>query len=481
MRFVPGIRTKLFGWYFVFLLIFYGTLLALYLNIHQMMEITEKIVNRQYRISSAAKKMGESLLNMEEAEKKFLLLKNKEYLERFLLEKTEFESNLANILQMLPDEKQPSPWRKLAENYQQVMKKTGEFDIAAPPEGIWLSEASINHWIDMISSAKAANEEQIVLNNVDLNRRGQAAVKNGMIGLALSTLVGLVWSLFLVYSTIRPLRILARGIRAVSSGQLGKPISINSRDEFGEVSRAFNEMALRLQEEEDMRADFISMLSHEIRTPLTSIRESVNMIAEEVMGSINDRQRKFLKIASSEIGRISDLLNHLMQVTRLESHAIKIEPRAVAPLPLITGCIERIQPAAALKKIRIKLAAPPELTDIIGDPKALQQTLLNLLGNAVKFCKNEGWVEIRTQENNNGSLKVCIADNGPGISSDEQKLIFNKYYRGRHFRNQMDGVGLGLSITKLIVEAHGGRLWVDSHIGEGSTFCFTLPTEKKRH
>ncbi len=475
MRFAPGIRAKLFGWYFVFLLIFYGTILALYLNIHRMMAVTEKIVNTQYRISSAAKKMSESLLNMEEAEKKFLLLKKKEYLERFLLEKTEFESNLENILQLLPEGKSPSPWHKLARNYRQVMAKAEPLDMAAPPETLWLPEAAINRWIDMISSAKAGNEEQIVLNNVELNRRGQAAVKTGMIGLALSTLVGLVWSLFLVYSTIRPLRTLTRGIRSISSGQLGRPISITSRDEFGEVARAFNEMARRLQEEESMRADFISMLSHEIRTPLTSIRESVNMIAEEVMGSINDRQRKFLKIASSEIGRISDLLNHLMQVTRLESHAIKIDLRAVAPLPWISGCIEQIKPAAAQKEIRVSLDAPPQLPEITGDPKALQQTLLNLLGNAVKFCQNGGAIEVRARIMVDGGLEVCVADNGPGISEDEQQLIFNKYYRGAHFRNQMDGVGLGLSITKMIVEAHGGKLWVSSRVGHGSTFCFTLP------
>ncbi len=475
MRFAPGIRAKLFGWYFVFLLIFYGTILALYLNIHRMMEVTEKIVNTQYRISSAAKKMSESLLNMEEAEKKYLLLKKKEYLERFQLEKSEFESNLENILQTLPDGKPPSTWQKLAQSYREMMEKTGELNLENPPRTMWLPEATINRWIDMITSAKAGNEEQIVLNNVELNRRGQAAVKTGMIGLALSTLVGLVWSLFLVYSTIRPLRILTRGIRSVSSGHLGRPISISSRDEFGEVARAFNEMARRLQEEENMRADFISMLSHEIRTPLTSIRESVNMIAEEVMGSINDRQRKFLKIASSEIGRISDLLNHLMQVTRLESHAIKIDLRSVAPLPLISGCIERIKPAAAQKEIRVRLAAPPQLPKITGDPEALQQTLLNLLGNAVKFCQNGGAIEVRVQQITNGGIEICVVDNGPGISEDEQKLIFNKYYRGASFRNQMDGVGLGLSITKIMVEAHGGTLWVKSRVGRGSAFCFTLP------
>ena len=135
----------------------------------------------------------------------------------------------------------------------------------------------------------------------------------------------------------RPVRELRRGIKSLSRSGLTEPIRIYSNDEFGELAGAFNDMAARLIEEERMRSDFISMLSHEIRTPLTSIRESVNLIVEEVMGNINEKQRRFLEIASKEIERITTLLNHLMQISRLEAGAVEIHPRPIDPLNLCRG------------------------------------------------------------------------------------------------------------------------------------------------
>lgn len=477
MKLSFGIRGKLFFWYFLFLLIFYGTILALYFDIHQIMRISESIVNQHYRIVSIAKKMGENLLSMEEHEKKYKLLRKKEYLQLFLTAKNDFENSLREITSLVPTkEKSSGPWWRIAQSYRKVVSQLPELENSPPPEKSWIPESAINRWIDILRRARADTEEKIVTANIQLNRRGRAAVRNGLAGLALSTLVGLVWSLFFAYSTIRPLKSLIHGIRSISSGRSSRPIAIRAKDEFGEVARAFNEMAQRLHEEEHMRADFISMLSHEIRTPLTSIRESVNMIAEEVMGDINDRQRKFLQIASSEIGRISELLNHLMQVTRLESQVIQIDPRPFSPFPMLAKSIERIRPAAVAKRIQIRMLAPRKLPPVAGDSKYLQQVLLNLLGNAVKFSNRNGRIELRAEpDSDKKNLKICVYDNGPGIPENEQKLIFTKYYRAKDIRDQMDGVGLGLNIAKHIVEAHHGSIWVKSIPGKGSIFCFTVP------
>jgi signal transduction histidine kinase len=242
------------------------------------------------------------------------------------------------------------------------------------------------------------------------------------------------------------------------------------------LAGAFNEMALRLKEEEQMRSDFISMLSHEIRTPLTSIRESVNMIAEEVMGTINERQRKFLEIASSEIGRIGKLLNHLMQVSRLGAGAIKIRPLSVETSAFVSKCIDGLISSAEAKSIKIEREIPAAIPRVRGDPEHLQQVFVNLLGNAIKFSPRGSKVSVRIEANKRApDIGFFVSDNGPGIQEEEQSLIFNKYYQARRVRSHMDGVGLGLHITKQIVEAHGGKLWVKSEIGKGSTFAFTLP------
>ena len=225
-----------------------------------------------------------------------------------------------------------------------------------------------------------------------------------------------------------------------------------------------------------MRSDFISMLSHEIRTPLTSIRESVNLIEEGIMGNINDKQRKFLEIANLEIGRVCELLNRLMQVFRMESGVLKIYPRPVDPLCLLTTCLDQIAPSAEAKGTALESQIPPELPQVMGDSKQLPQVLLNILGNAVKFSPPDSKVVVRLESaQDRNKLNFSVSDNGPGIPEEEQSFIFNKYYRAKGVREHMDGVGLGLSISKRIIEAHGGSVWVTSRMGEGSTFGFSLP------
>jgi signal transduction histidine kinase len=231
-----------------------------------------------------------------------------------------------------------------------------------------------------------------------------------------------------------------------------------------------------------MRSDFISMLSHEIRTPLTSIRESVNLIAEEVMGDINEKQRRFLLIASTELERITSLLNHLMQISRLEAGAVEIHLRLIDLYEFVEGTISRLIPAAEAKDISIHSEIAPEISNFYCDPDNLQQVLLNLLGNAIKFSPHgsEILISVRREDSAKAPLLVfSVTDGGPGIPDAEQALVFHKYYRAPGVRDHVDGVGLGLSISKHIVEAHGGEIGVRSEPGEGSTFSFTLPLHPK--
>lgn len=477
MKLTYGITDKLFVWFFIIVLIFSGTILVFYIDLQQIVKISANIVNKNNEISSVSKKMIETLFSMIENEKKFRLLGKDEYLNYFTSAKKDFEGQLLTILRMETRGMVVSDhWKEIYKSYRKLPLKMGDLKKAQPSEVTWISENMINEWIEKITIARAENEYEVYLATVELNRRGQTSARNGMIGLGISSLVGLLGIIFLAYSTVRPLRELLRGIRSISQERPSEPIHISSKDEFGELAGAFNEMAVRLKEEEQMRSDFISMLSHEIRTPLTSIGESVNMIIEEVMGPINDRQRKFLEIASSELERIGNLLNHLMQVSRLASDAIKIRPRAVETAAFVTECIYSLTPAAETKGITIVTEIPHGIPDVTGDPEHLKQIFVNILGNAIKFSPTGSQVRVRVKEDeDNTSLKFLVSDNGPGIQEEEQSLIFNKYYQARTIRGHMDGVGLGLHISKHIVEAHGGRLWVKSKIGQGSNFGFTLP------
>lgn len=480
-----GITGKLLVWFLVIIAIFYGTILVLYINVQQVVGLSGSIVAKNYAIASGTKKMMESLVRMEENKQKYQLLGKTDYLAFFNEAQHIFQENLSQVTRLTAMGHEISDvWRGISHDYgtypdaaEVSAYLADEINDPDTVNTFWIPESVVNDWIGKISKERLKNEQEIEQATRELNRKGRLSAKNGLIGLAVSSLVGLLGIFYLAYSMIRPLRELMEGIRKISSDRLSTPLEIRSQDEFGELAHAFNEMSDRLRKEERMRSDFISMLSHEIRTPLTSIRESVNMIREEVMGPINSRQEKFLGIAGSEISRIADLLSHLMQASRLEPGLLTMKLEPIDPHTFVSECTNSIRLAAEAKKIELIIQVPPRLPQIVGDHKQLQQAMLNYLSNAVKFSEPDSRVTIgvRTHRLKN-RLSIFVTDNGPGILDDDLAFLFNKYYRGQRERERLEGVGLGLSIVKNIVESHHGTVWVNSQVGRGSTFGFTLPS-----
>jgi signal transduction histidine kinase len=455
----------------------------LYINVHKMMKISENIVNKNHTIASASKKMVEHLLSMEENEKKYFVLKKSDYLDNFFSAQNEFEKNLQDILQIgARGEKNSQIWYQLYDQYLLNALNPNDLLRIEQSKDLWISESEINSWLDIISSARLENEIEMEQANTELNRRGILTVQTGLAGLGVSILVGLFGGMMLSHSMVRPMGELLKGIRSISRDRPIDPIKINSSDELGELASSFNEMAMRLKEEQRMRSDFISMLSHEIRTPLTSIRESINLINEGIMGNVNERQKRFLEIAGFEMGRVSELLNRIMQVSYLESGALEIQTESIQVSKFINACVDQMRPSLEAKEIAIEIGIDPHLFNTMGDPKFIQQVFVNLIGNAIKFSPPESTIEVTaTFHQNQNFIQFTVADSGPGIPEEEQPFIFNKYYRAKGVRGHMDGAGLGLSIARHIIEAHSGTIWVTSEVGKGTIFWFTLPVFPQYH
>ena len=484
MKIKFGILAKLFAWYLLACLIFYATIILLFAHIKNQGRITSNIVNRNYQISTSSKLMIDALWSMAENQKKFELMHEEGYRNYFEDGLKQYETGLFNILWLSASSSGDNPWDALYKELE-AQFGTGKGDKEAAyvhSSAPWLKDEVISKWVDQIQKARAANEQQIEEMVRSLNARGRKADELGIVGVLASLLIGLLGIIGFSFNMIRPLRELRRGIKSLSSSGITAPIRIHASDEFGELARAFNDMAARLTEEERMRSDFISMLSHEIRTPLTSIRESVSLICEEVMGGINEKQRRFLLIASRELERITTMLNHLMQISRLEAGAVEINPRAIDLGEFVEGAISRLVPVAEAKGISIRSEIAGGMPDFYCDSENLQQVLLNLLGNAIKFSPGGSAILVSVRQERAAKapfLLFAITDKGPGIPDSEQALVFNKYYRASGVREEVDGVGLGLSISKYIVEAHGGEISLRSKLGEGSTFSFTLPLHGK--
>ena len=232
----------------------------------------------------------------------------------------------------------------------------------------------------------------------------------------------------------------------------------------------------REKEIDQMKSDFISLVSHELRTPLTSIIGFVSFILDGKAGAINDRQRNSLARVQRQSKRLAALINDLLDISRIESGRIQMEQEPISLLEIVTQRIEEIRPQADEKSIQMDLTAPESVPTILGDEARMGQVFTNLIGNAIKFAPNNGEVSIKVRVD--GSLlHVEVIDTGPGIPAEERQKVFDKFYQLSDISTrQQGGSGLGLSITKSVVEAHGGKLWIDDgNQGKGSNFQFVLP------
>ena len=232
----------------------------------------------------------------------------------------------------------------------------------------------------------------------------------------------------------------------------------------------------REKEIDQMKSDFISLVSHELRTPLTSIIGFVSFILDGKTGPINEKQQNSLIRVQRQSKRLAALISDLLDVSRIESGRIQMNQEPIILLEIANQRIEEIRPQADAKVIRLNFVAPDSLPAILGDEARIGQAFTNLIGNAIKFTPDNGEITVKLKVDGN-LLHVEVIDTGPGIPVEERQKIFEKFYqRSDIHTRQKGGSGLGLSITKSIVEAHGGRLWVDDgDHGKGSNFQFVLP------
>ena len=229
---------------------------------------------------------------------------------------------------------------------------------------------------------------------------------------------------------------------------------------------------------EQFRAELLSLASHELRAPLTSIRGYANTLVREY-GRLGDAtQKEFLEGIASEAERLSHLVSDLLDSTQIDEGRLRIERRAVTPERL---CEEPVRTASHPDmKHALKVAVEPGLPEVLADPNRIHQAVSNLLSNAVKFSPEGSEVVVGARRKND-HVEFYVTDHGIGIPRGEQGQLFLRFHRAANAHSpDTPGAGLGLYITKGIVEAHGGKIGIESDLGRGSTFWFTLPTVEGR-
>ncbi len=227
---------------------------------------------------------------------------------------------------------------------------------------------------------------------------------------------------------------------------------------------------------ERVRQDFVANVSHEFKTPLTAIQGFAETL---LAGALDDPEnnRRFLEIIRNHAIRLARLTNDLLKLARIEAGKMEVEFSSVSLLELIEGCTETTLLKANRKEITLEITVPPQLPAVRGDAALLRDVLQNLLDNAIQYTPARGHISVSATAGPREAV-VTVADTGIGIPLADSERIFERFYRVDAARSrEAGGTGLGLSIAKHIVEAHGGKLWVESTVGQGSRFSFSLPLD----
>lgn len=227
----------------------------------------------------------------------------------------------------------------------------------------------------------------------------------------------------------------------------------------------------RLRHLAENRADRISVLSHEVRTPLAMIKGAVELLLDGKPGPLTPQQRVFLETISQNCERTITLAEDLLTQARIEAGLFRVNLQATDLKSLARQVVRGMKPLLAQKNQIIHLDYPQVLPHIQADPRLIQQALTNLLNNAMRHTSSGGRIYISISENDQ-AVSVAVTDDGAGMTSEERRKLFQRFASGRPLGN---GTGLGLVIVKQIVELHGGRILVDTTLGQGTTFLFTLP------
>ena len=387
-----------------------------------------------------------------------------------------------------------------------VLKRSG-FQRAVAPSESWLSalENATDEIVGMVEAGRTEDatdylesvkdglaRAQTSLDEVAaaIDRRGRARVDlaqrisettstTALMALGAAVLVALLLGAWTTRTITRPMKDVQQAMARVADGEFVVPerLPYARPDEIGDLSRSFRTMTERLAELDRMKAEFISVASHELKTPLNVIGGYAELLDDGLYGPLEPKQHEAMQSIKDQTRTLSDLVNQLLDLSRIEAGGFRVELMEVESAELFGAVRRMFEPLAKQKSIDFRVAVDDDFPRIMrADPDRLRNEVLgNLLSNAFKFTPEGGTISLRAFPRD-GSVCVDVSDTGGGIPQEDLEHIFDKFYQvGQEARIQ--GSGLGLAIAREIVEAHGGRISAESGTSRGTTFHIVLPKD----
>ncbi len=297
-----------------------------------------------------------------------------------------------------------------------------------------------------------------------------------MIAVLAATVVAVLVSWFLTRNIVSPVNAMMSASQRIAEGHYDERVEARGSDELAQLAARFNQMASQLEQVENKRRQLIGDVTHELRTPLTSIKGYMEGLVDGVLPATPETYDQI----HNEASRLARLVDDLQELSRVEANAFSLDIHPTDLSSLVGTILKRLSPQATKKRITLRSNLPANLQHVLADEDRITQVLTNLAANALQYTPEDGSVTISAIQKDDEVI-VSVKDSGIGIPPEHLKNLFTRFYRvdKSRSRNAGGGSGIGLTIARHLVEAHGGRIWVESEgEGKGSTFSFSLKSKK---
>ncbi|HEV8641487.1 MAG TPA: ATP-binding protein [Methylomirabilota bacterium] len=445
----------------------------------RLVSVNRDITTRTMPAIHDASSIHAAMPGLARLEARMLILRDPRYVTRWEEQAAQARDDLARLGPLLTTPRQEALLRQAKDAFDEYQRLVGEEQALLArgqrEQALRLSDTETRALIERVESLLDQLIEQI--RSAALGAQAEAARLEArtwggvLIAFGAAVVLALVGTAAIAFRLTWSLRALSAATSAVATGSFPEPVRVEGEDEVAALARSFNAMAEQLRELDALKETFLATVSHELRSPLTSMREAAHLLRDEVPGGLNPKQARLVKIIEAGSERLLRLVNQILDLSRLRAGTLPIERKPFELDRLVARAVEELRPQAQEAGLALEVERTGQRFDYLGDEDRLVQVVVNLVANAIRFTPRGGRVTARVLDVG-PEIEVHVEDTGIGIPASALPHIFGWYEQAHHRRG---GTGLGLPIVRGLVEAHGGRVTVESQEGKGSRFTVLLP------
>lgn len=451
------------------------------LKLHELNREVDLIFTVDERMLDLKPKVADSILSQLGYGKKYVITKDSLFFNQFLTAEKDFNRYIEQAMSIADTKTKKDSIERITGRYRRYRDLAYEemesvaMNKPYPKQYTEEMETIVEGILEDLKLLENSSMKDIH-NRMDMLKTTANATQSlALIMFAIAMVLVIGTSFMSTRSITNPLEVLVDKTKEISEGVFESGLDITSPPEISELARAVNTMCDKLKKVDTVKSEFFSTMSHELRTPLASIKQGISLLRTDDGTQITEKQKKLLSILSEETNRLIEMVNSILDLSKMEAGMMSYYFCDEYLGPLIRRVITEMAPLIEGKKIVVEANIAKDLPLLKLDRERMLQVMRNLIGNAVKFTPEGGQINISVHRSARG-IEVSTSDTGPGIPKENLSVIFDKFHQLPVRSTEWSrGTGLGLAFVKHIIAAHGGKVWAESELGRGSVFTFLLP------